>query len=149
MRNKTKLVVLGLIENQDHEFLLSQRFDPDVPEAHLKWDLPGGTNEFGESLEATLEREILEETGLKVKVSEMFPKSISRTWNHKQFNLHTVVFCYHCSLMEGKVHLNDHKIYDLRWATFDELGNYDFLPTTKCFIDIFFKKVFLPESYSR
>ena len=54
MKTKSKLVILGLIENQNHEFLLSQRYEPKLPEVHLKWDLPGGRNEFGESLEETL-----------------------------------------------------------------------------------------------
>ncbi len=54
MENKTKLVVLGLIKNDKNQYLLSQRYDLDVPEAHLKWDLVGGTNEFGEDLEETL-----------------------------------------------------------------------------------------------
>lgn len=70
---KTKLIVLGLITNNKNEILLSQRFDPDIKDAHLKWDLLGGTNEFGESLETTLKREIKEETGLRVKVMNLLP----------------------------------------------------------------------------
>ncbi len=46
MKQKSKLVVLGLIKNKENKFLLSQRYDPDIPEAHLKWDLPWWTNEF-------------------------------------------------------------------------------------------------------
>ena len=73
MDRKTKLIVLGLIQNEKKEFLTSVRFDPKVPEAHLKFDFVGGTNEFVESLEATLVREIREETGLEVIVLKMFP----------------------------------------------------------------------------
>ncbi|MFH0856281.1 MAG: hypothetical protein V1860_00085 [bacterium] len=40
-QTKMKLVILGLIENEKNEVLLSQRYDLKVPEAHLKWDLPG------------------------------------------------------------------------------------------------------------
>jgi len=36
MLQKTKVVILGLIRNEDGRYLISQRFDPDVPEAHLK-----------------------------------------------------------------------------------------------------------------
>ena len=78
MENKTKLVVLGLIKNDKNEYLLSQRYDLDVPEAHLKWDLVGGTNEFGEDLEETLYREVFEETGLKVKILN------ESTYEHKK-----------------------------------------------------------------
>ncbi|MDD4332849.1 MAG: NUDIX domain-containing protein [Patescibacteria group bacterium] len=144
MEKKSKLVVLGLVENQNHEYLLSQRYDPDVPEAHLKWDLPGGTNEFGESLEETLEREMLEETGLKIAIIKMFPKSISHLWNHKDFKQHAIVVCYYCKMLDVTLHLNDHKIQDLKWVQFSELDMYDFLPTTKCFIEILVKNNFLP-----
>ncbi|MFA7204560.1 MAG: NUDIX domain-containing protein [Candidatus Caldatribacteriota bacterium] len=133
---KKKLIVLGLIKNDKNQFLLSQRYDPDILDAHLRWDLPGGTNEFGESLEDTLKREILEETGLEVKVLEMLPKSISRKWKHTDYSIHVVVFCYHCIYINGKTHLNDHKINDLKWVNKDDFENYDFLPTTKAFIDM-------------
>lgn len=141
MRRKTKLVILGLIENKKHEFLLCQRYDPDVPAANMKWDLPGGTNEFGERLEDTVKREVLEETGLKIKVVQLLPKSTSRTWRHKRFVLHAVVLCYYCSLVSGRRHLGDHKIHDLAWVSRSALAKYDFLPTTQVFVDMMSKSV--------
>ncbi len=136
MTNKKKLIVLGLIQNDKNQFLISQRFDPEVPSAHLKWDLVGGTNEHGESLEETLKREIKEETGLNVEILDLLPKSVSRVWDHKNFNLHVVVLCYKCKLIDGNMHLNDHKINDLKWVDKNDLTNYEFLPTTKTFIDL-------------
>ncbi|MFA5420646.1 MAG: NUDIX domain-containing protein [Patescibacteria group bacterium] len=133
---KKKLIILGLIKNDNNEFLLSQRYDPDVLDAHLRWDLPGGTNEFGEGLEETLKREILEETGLEVEIKEMLPKSISRKWKHKDYSIHVVVFCYYCSCIGGNMHPKDHKINDLKWIKKEDFKNYDFLPTTRAFIDM-------------
>ncbi|NCB21083.1 MAG: NUDIX hydrolase [Clostridia bacterium] len=136
MEDKTKLVVLGLIKNNKNQYLLSQRFDLNVPEAHLKWDLIGGTNEFGEDLEATLHREILEETGLKVEILNLLPKSTSRHWQHVDYNIHAIVLCYHCKALSSATHLNDPKINDLKWVEKIDLKDYDFLPTTKPFIDL-------------
>ncbi len=133
---KRKLIVLGIIKNDKNEFLLSQRYDPDILEAHLRWDLPGGKNEFGESLPETLEREVLEETGLKVEVLEMLPKSVSKKWQHKDYSVHVIVVCYYCLYISGDLKLKDHKINDLRWVKKEDFKNYDFLPTTKVFVDM-------------
>lgn len=136
MENKTKLVILGLIKNKQNQYLLSQRFDPKVPEAHLKWDLVGGTNEFGEDPEETLCREVLEETGLEIEILNLLPKSTSRHWQHDEYNIHVIVLCYYCNMLSGETHLNDPKINDLKWVDKDNLKNFDFLPTTKLFIDL-------------
>lgn len=136
MENKTKLVVLGLITNKQNQYLLSQRYDPEIPEAHLKWDLIGGTSDFGEDLEETLHREILEETGLKVAILNLLPKSVSKHWKHTQYNLHAIILCYHCKMLSGELHLNDHKINDLKWVEKNDLKKFDFLPTAKYFIDL-------------
>ena len=133
---KRKLIVLGLIRNNKGQFLISQRFDPDVPDAHLKWDLVGGTNEPGESLKKTLRREVREETGLDVEIQELLPQSVSKIWDYRGSKLQTTVFCYKCKLIGGSMHLNDHKINNLKWVTRDELVSYEFLSTAKVFIDL-------------
>ena len=137
---KQKIVVLGIIENDSGNILIAQRSDPKIPEAHLKWDVPGGTNEFGESLEETLEREILEETGLKVEINEFMPKYSSVSWKHEEYDLHNLVFCYSCKLIGGTLGFDDPKINDLKWIDPCELQNFDFLPTTRDFIHEFLKR---------
>jgi 8-oxo-dGTP pyrophosphatase MutT (NUDIX family) len=141
MKKKKKLVVLGIVENNKGQVLISQRHDPKVKEAHLKWDLIGGTNEFGESLAETAKREIFEETGMNVKVLRMLPECASKFWEHKDFLQYTHVFCYICKLIGGKLHLEDHKINKLKWVNVGELDNFEFLPTTKVFIDIYIKQI--------
>ena len=132
---KQKLIVLGIIEDESGNILIAQRFDPKIPEAHLKWDVPGGTNEFGESLKETLTREIMEETGLKVEVNDLMSKCSSALWEHEDYILHSLVFCYRCKLLGGNLNLGDHKINDLRWVSPSEFQKFEFLPTTKEFID--------------
>ena len=136
MKKTSKLIVLGIIENKKGEILISQRFEEELPEVHLKWDLPGGKNEFGESLEQTLIREILEETGLSVSIIKLLPKTISKVWEYIDRHQHTIVLCYQCKLISGKLHLNDKKINDLKWVKKDEMENFDFLPSSREFIEI-------------
>lgn len=136
MEIKNKLVILGLIENENGEFLISQRFEPELPEVHLKWDLPGGKNEMGETLEETLLREILEETGLEVEITRFLPKTITKVWEYPTHKQNTLVLCFCCKLMGGELHLNDHKISDLKWVKREEFKNYEFLPTIKAFFEL-------------
>lgn len=136
MEKKSKYVVLALIENTEGEFLLSVRNEPEIPEAHLKYDLPGGTNDFGESLEETLHREIAEETGLEAEIIQMFPWSISKIWDHRDYILHSVVFCFHCKLIDDSTsHNSDLEIETLEWVPKDQLQGKEYLETTKFFID--------------
>lgn len=136
MNIKSKLVVLGLVENDNQEFLVCQRYEPELPEVHLKWDLPGGTNELGENLEETLKREFLEETGLQVEVTKFLPRSISKTWDYPDHKQHTIVLCFHCTLVKGELNFDDHKINDLKWLAKDKFNDLEFLPTTQEFIDM-------------
>ncbi|MFZ4632187.1 MAG: NUDIX hydrolase [Patescibacteria group bacterium] len=133
--NRTKLVVLGLIKNNNGEYLISQRFDPDFGDAHLKWDLPGGTNEFGESLEETLKREVVEETGLIVDVLDMMPHSVSKVWKSSNGDVHVILVCYHCVMISGELNTEDKKINDLKWVKPSDIYSFELLSTTKQFLE--------------
>lgn len=132
---KTKIVVTGLIKNDKGQFLISQRNDPKIAEAHMKWDFPGGVIDFGETPEVALKREIAEETGLSVMVEEMIPVCYSKVWSHENFKIHAIVLCYHCNLIGGDFNLSDFKINDLKWIERKDFEEYDFLPSIKLFLE--------------
>jgi 8-oxo-dGTP diphosphatase len=69
-----KQVVCAVIRDPEGRILLARR----APGQHLKghWELPVGKVEPGESLEAALERELLEELGLVVTVGEELARSV-------------------------------------------------------------------------
>ncbi|MFA4942288.1 MAG: NUDIX domain-containing protein [Patescibacteria group bacterium] len=139
MNVKQKLVILGLVENDKQELLVCQRYEPELPEVHLKWDLPGGTNEVGENLEETLRREFLEETGLEVEITNFMPQTISKTWEYADHVQHTLVLCFHCLLVKGELDSSDHKINDLKWVSKESINDLEFLPTTQSFINMIIK----------
>jgi 8-oxo-dGTP diphosphatase len=69
-----KQVVCAVIRDPEGRILLARR----APGQHLEghWELPGGKVEPGESLEAALERELLEELGLVVMVGEELARTV-------------------------------------------------------------------------
>ena len=69
-----KQVVCAAIFGADGRMLLARR----APGQHLEghWELPGGKVEPGESLESALQRELLEELGLKVTVGQELARTV-------------------------------------------------------------------------
>lgn len=67
------------------------------------WEFPGGKVEEGESFEAALKREILEELELKITISEYLTKA---TYTYPDFELN--MECYICSISQEDICLHDH-----------------------------------------
>lgn len=134
MERKQKIVVLGIIEDATGSILVTERLDPKVKAAHKKRDIPGWTNEFGESLEETLIREIREETGLSVKDLEVLPQHYSKFREHEDFLQHTLLFCYTCTLEGGTLTISDPKIGEVKWMPLEEALQLDLLETTNFFL---------------
>jgi 8-oxo-dGTP pyrophosphatase MutT (NUDIX family) len=93
---KFQLGIKGLIKNKEGQILLlfksftdSQKFgrQPD-------WDFPGGRIEEGSSMEATLKREIKQETGIKnFKNKGFFYAVVSNYW-FKDLDCGLILFIY-------------------------------------------------------
>ena len=57
----------GLLIRNNHLLLVKRKYEPDAG----FWSIPGGHIKLGEKNEEAAEREILEETGIKVKVTNL------------------------------------------------------------------------------
>jgi len=105
--------VKGIVRKND-DFLVLVKQDGTL-------DLPGGRIENGETIKFALQREINEETGLKVEIHDPVEKwSFYKTPNHliKGITLE-------CDYIEGKVKLcSEHKRYF--WAAIKSINRLNF-----------------------
>jgi len=124
-----KVAAHGLIQ-KDNKFLVTKRPLNDDYMPNL-WDIPGGTVEFNENIYQCLEREIDEETKLKVDINQtLFVYDyLSDKFRH-QFQI-----VYHCNYESGEVKLNPEEHDEFRWVT---LGEMEQLPKI-AFLEELFK----------
>jgi 8-oxo-dGTP diphosphatase len=107
------------------------------------WVLPGGLLEFKEELETGLEREVLEEVGLKVKIGRVVAVS---SFNHEIFVLRdkrkmktrVVRIFYTADKFEGKVSLGSDGEHDkYMWSNKEEIKRLETFSGTKPAFDWF------------
>ena len=111
--------VVAAIIRQAGQILITRRFD----NVHLPgiWEFPGGKVEAGETLEVALQREILEELGIKIRVDEEFFR-IDHDYPTKSIRLHF----FNCAILEGEPQPLD--VADLRWVAPEQLDDFQFPP---------------------
>lgn len=111
-------VTAGLIW-RDGKLLITKR-----PEgSHLAgyWEFPGGKQEEGETLEACLQRELMEELGVDVKV-EGHLLQVDHDYRTKFISLHL----FQCSHLRGEPRLIG--CDDMKWVDPKDLDDYSFPP---------------------
>lgn len=99
------LGVYGILIEDNKILLIKKKTGP----YDGKLDLPGGTIEFKERPTETLKRELLEETGLKVKKYKYYDAdSVIVDWNHnnKNIKVHHIGIFYIISKYTNKIKTN-------------------------------------------
>jgi 8-oxo-dGTP diphosphatase len=95
------------------------------------WSLPGGLVETGETLDEAVRREVLEETGLKVKPIEMygvFERIMRNARGMPEY--HYVLIDYVCKVIEGKLKAAD-DVAQVKWVPVERLGDYQMTEGTR------------------
>src|SRR6266446_1250140 len=101
-----------------------------------EWSIPGGTLELGETLEQGVARELLEETGIGVRVLELievFDRIYAEDGKiaeqaQKKPRFHYVIVDYLCERIAGEPRAGS-DVTDVAFAREDELGNYHLTET--------------------
>lgn len=84
---------------------------------YTKYALIAGFNEIGESMEATVEREVMEEVGLKVKNIRYYK---SQPWGFSG----DLLMGYICEAVDDKITLDTNELSVAEWLTRDEVPDY-------------------------
>ena len=95
----------------------------------LLWEFPGGKIELNETPQEALQRECLEELGIKVAVGKQVHQVIFSYPNQK---VH--LYFFEASILQGEPQCLEHN--NLQWVTHDELSSYNFCPANIELLDI-------------
>ncbi|NTW47245.1 MAG: (deoxy)nucleoside triphosphate pyrophosphohydrolase [Chlorobaculum sp.] len=109
-------VVCAIIE-RDGRFLIARR--PTGKHLARKWEFPGGKVEAGESEAEALERELLEELGVRVEIVERLTP-VEHSYPDRSLRL----IAFRCRIAAGVPDAGEHE--ELRWIDIDEASEFDF-----------------------
>ena len=95
------------------------------------WSIPGGLVETGETLDQAVRREVLEETGLRVKPVEMFGifERVMRDARGRT-EYHYLLLDYVCTVTGGKLRAGD-DVARVEWVTRRRLSDYKMTEGTR------------------
>lgn len=116
--------------------MLSKRNDPHRPEFHERWEFPGGSVEFGESLEQNLTREVYEEIGLKIKPLKQLQNIYVREQEYPNFKYQVYLIPYICKIVGGSEKFNNAEVLDIKWIKPGVYSGYKFVGTNHQLLQI-------------
>ncbi|WEF23874.1 NUDIX hydrolase [Paracoccus sp. S3-43] len=104
---------------RDGQVLLAQRANP--PDAGL-WGFPGGKIEFGETLHAAAERELLEETGVIATAQGIVTALDALSHTNDELRHHFILIAVRCLWQRGEPTAADDAL-DARWFPLTDLAS--------------------------
>jgi 8-oxo-dGTP diphosphatase len=122
----------GVIIDQGRTLLIRRGSEPLLGE----WSIPGGILEIGESLEEGVARELLEETGIEVRVIgliEVFDRiyleeGSTGAESRRKPRFHFVIADYLCERLAGEPRAGS-DVTDVAFATEEELARFQLTET--------------------
>lgn len=121
----------GVIIENGRTLLIRRGSEPLLGE----WSIPGGMLELGETLEEGVARELLEETGLVVRVIELievfdriYLESTAGAQEQKRPRFHYVIVDYLCERLAGEPAAGS-DVTDVAFASEEDLPRYNLTET--------------------
>jgi ADP-ribose pyrophosphatase len=124
--NHPRLAV-GAVVFKDEHVLLVRRGQPP---AEGLWAIPGGSVKIGETLQAAAEREIREETGIRIRAAEpIYTFDVIERDKTGSIRFHYVIVDLSAEYVSGELTAGDDAI-DARWISADEINSLAVSSTT-------------------
>ena len=115
------VVGVGGVVIRDGRALLIKRGSAPLKD---QWSIPGGTLELGESIQEGVRRELLEETGIEVRVGELI-EVFDRIFRDDagKIQYHFVIVDFLCEAISGEARAASDET-DVAWVNEEDLWNY-------------------------
>lgn len=124
-------VLAAIIRDERNRLLIAKRKPGLTREGY--WEFPGGKLQSGETPEEGIQREILEELGMKIVVGEA-----AGVVTHKYPDVEIVLIAFHCRSQDCPGLLKDHD--ELSWVSVENLANFSFSEADKKLIALLYLK---------
>ena len=110
----------GVVIHEGRALLIKRGSEP----LKDQWSIPGGTLDLGESIQEGVRRELLEETGIEVRVGELI-EVFDRIFRDAagKIQYHFVIVDYLCEKVSGEAHAAS-DVTDVAWVNEEDLWNY-------------------------
>jgi len=129
-------VAVGAVVFKDGNVLLVRRGQPP---ADGIWAIPGGRIELGESLQAAAEREILEETGVRIRAGQpVYTFDVIEHDGDGRIRFHYVIVDLVAEYVGGEPTAGD-DAREARWVSAAELDHLSVSRTTKYLLETQFQ----------
>lgn len=120
-------VAVGAVVFKNQEVLLVRRGQPPSQDF---WAIPGGSVEIGETLQQAAEREIFEETGIRIRAREpVYTFDVIDRDGHGKIRFHYVIVDLVADYLSGDPKAGDDAA-EARWVSVQQIDDLQVSPPT-------------------